>query len=399
MILFGFLSDLKILYRIFLLPGRGAARLSVVVARRSSISNQRLYSISACALRACRPQFLRLGSSATGHGHISNFGANRDVVSEERRLALSAVPPFRLDYTVWALRRRRQNIVDRWDGSTYVRVIAFKNSPVKVSITMQGTINHPEIVAVLQGEKVPSLVRTQKKSAQLLIERTLGLEVNLQPFYALARNNNDAALMSLAEQFLGVKPPCFPSVFEALVNAIACQQVTLDVGILMLNRLAEKFGLAFDEGDDGGKRVLYAFPRPEDLASASEEDIRNVGFSRQKTRAIKGLAISVAGNDENSASGLAGLEKMTNKQAIDYLSKMRGIGRWSAEYVLLRGLGRIDTFPGDDIGAQNNLQRFFGLDKRPGYAEIKELTSRWHPYEGLVYFHLLLNKLRIKGFI
>jgi DNA-3-methyladenine glycosylase II len=62
-------------------------------------------------------------------------------------------------------------------------------------------------------------------------------------------------------------------------------------------------------------------------------------------------------------------------------------------------LGRLDTFPGDDIGAQNNLQRLFHLVDRPNYEQIRELTSRWHPYEGLVYFHLLLEKLRTKGVI
>ena len=78
---------------------------------------------------------------------------------------------------------------------------------------------------------------------------------------------------------------------------------------------------------------------------------------------------------------------------------IRGIGRWSAEYVLLRGLGRLDAFPGDDIGAQNNLKRIFLLDNKPTYEGIKKLTSRWHPYEGLVYFHLLLEKLHLKGVI
>jgi DNA-3-methyladenine glycosylase II len=65
--------------------------------------------------------------------------------------------------------------------------------------------------------------------------------------------------------------------------------------------------------------------------------------------------------------------------------------------VVLRGMGRLDIFPGDDVGAQSNLQRRFHRDTKPGYDEIKELVSRWSPYPGLVYFHLLLGKLRMKG--
>lgn len=176
-----------------------------------------------------------------------------------------------------------------------------------------------------------------------------------------------------------------------MINAIACQQVSLDVGIILLNRLAEKFGPVFN--DEGISR--YAFPGPEDLADATGEQIKMLGYSRQKARAIKELAAAIVRNELN----LAEMEDMPNEEAVEYLSGLRGIGRWSAEYVLLRGLGRIDTFPGDDIGAQNNLRRMFHLDHKPGYDEIKKLTSRWHPYEGLVYFHLLLNKLYMNGVI
>ena len=141
--------------------------------------------------------------------------------------------------------------------------------------------------------------------------------------------------------------------------------------------------------------MLHAFPTPVDLADVQEESIRELGFSRQKARAIKELSTRVADNTVD----LARLEGMTNREAIAYLSRIRGIGRWSAEYALLRGLGRLDTFPGDDIGAQNNLQRLFHLVDKPAYDHIRQLTSPWHPYEGVVYFHLLLDKLRVNGVI
>jgi DNA-3-methyladenine glycosylase II len=228
-----------------------------------------------------------------------------------------------------------------------------------------------------------------REHALRLIKKMLGLGLDLQPFYSLAEN--DDIIRGMVRRFSGVKPPRFPTIFEALVNAIACQQVSLDVGIILLNRLAERFGLVF--GDDGAP--LHAFPEPGSLADVPEEEIKKLGFSYQKARAVKELAMAIV----SEKISLERLEEITDQEAIKYLSALRGIGRWSAEYVLLRGLGRIDTFPGDDIGAQNNLQRLFDLDHRPGYAEIKKLTSRWHPYEGLVYFHLLLNKLRLSGVI
>ena len=93
------------------------------------------------------------------------------------------------------------------------------------------------------------------------------------------------------------------------------------------------------------------------------------------------------------------LELADNKQALTQLQAIHGIGRWSAEYVLLRGLGRLDIFPGDDIGGQNNVQRLLQLEARPTYDQLEKLTASWHPYAGLVYFHLLLERLHSKGLV
>ena len=301
----------------------------------------------------------------------------------DTRMTLSTASPFRLDLTSWALRRREKNAVDRWDGSRYTRVIAVDSSPVRLTVTQETTGAEPVLIVSLH----PGAGDQLREDTGLLVQKILGLTVDLQPFYVLARDNE--LLRPLVEQFSAVRPPRFPSVFEALVNSIACQQVTLDLGILLLNRLSERFGPAVN--DHG--TVQHGFPGPADLAEATEEALRQLGFSHQKARAIRELAADVVADRLD----LASLDSMTNREAVDYLSTIRGIGRWSAEYVLLRGLGRLDTFPGDDVGAQNNLQRLFHLVDKPNYEQIRDLTSPWHPYEGLVYFHLLLEKLQTKG--
>lgn len=303
------------------------------------------------------------------------------------KMLLGAVPPFRLDLTVWALRRRQKNLLDRWDGQTYRRVVVCNHTPLLLAITRAGTKTEPRLGVVLQSNK--EITPQTRKQVRVVIRRLLGLEIDLSPFYTLAKKND--TLKSLATQFRGVKPPRFPDVFEALVNAIACQQVTLDLGILLLNRLSEKFGLGFVEAGT----TYYAFPRPVDLAQVAEQELIPLGFSRQKARAIKELAVRAA-NDEIE---LSSLEQMTNSQVLEFLLTLHGVGRWSAEYALLRGLGRLDVFPGDDVGAQNNLQHLYQLERRPGYQEIRELGSQWSPYEGLVYFHLLLEKLKRKGVV
>jgi DNA-3-methyladenine glycosylase II len=217
----------------------------------------------------------------------------------------------------------------------------------------------------------------------------LGLDREIDEFYKLSEK--DISLRSLVKSFLGMKPPRFPTLFEALLNAISCQQVTLDLGILLLNRLAEHYGQKFEDE----KGIQYAFPRPEDLQYISGEEIKKLGFSYQKARAIKELTQTLL----DDSTLFDDLENMTHEEAVVFLSKVRGIGRWSSEYVLLRGLGRLDVFPGDDVGAQKNIQQLLGLNKRPNYEEIKQLTAKWQPYAGLVYFHLLLDKLQKKNLL
>ncbi|MEN6623164.1 MAG: hypothetical protein ABFD50_16655 [Smithella sp.] len=131
------------------------------------------------------------------------------------------------------------------------------------------------------------------------------------------------------------------------------------------------------------------------LKEASEADLKDLGYSTQKARAIRELSQTFLGRSID----VSRLGQMRNEEVINHLKTLRGIGRWSAEYVLLRGLGRLDGFPGDHAGAKNNLGRLFHLAKTPDHDEIKKLTLPWHPYEGFIYFHLLLDKLRGKGLV
>ncbi len=295
-------------------------------------------------------------------------------------------PPFRLDYTVWALRRQPHNLIDQWDGRTYRRAVVVDKAPLLVEVVQEGPAQRPWLKVVASGRTIVSEERTKRTIASLL-KKVLGTSEDLQDFYRLARKN--AKLNTLANDFTGLKPPCYPSVFEALVNAFACQQLSLNVGITLLNRLSESYGASIRYRGE----LVHAFPAPEDLAGAKPDALRKLGFSYNKAHAITALARSVLDNEVD----LEGLAGMNDREAVDELRKIRGVGRWSAEYVLLRGLRRLTVFPGDDVGAQNNLQRFLSLKNKPDYETIKRIMLRWKPYSGFVYFHFLLQKLRVKG--
>ena len=295
---------------------------------------------------------------------------------------MDALPPFRLDLTVWALRRRPDNAVDTWDGSTYRRALNVDGRTIEVATVQAGSPVAPWVAVTLTGARLDEQIEQAARDA---LTRLLGPELDLSSFYRLAEA--DPLLRTLAARFRGVKAPRFPTLFECLVNAIACQQLTLTVGIHLLNRLVAAYGTT------PANSALHAFPDPVQLAGLSPETLMPLGFSRAKARSIVELAAAI----NAGAFTPAAIETLDDGEAVRALSRLRGVGRWTAEYALLRGLGRLHVFPGDDVGARNNLARW--LDRRAplDYASVEAAVDQWRPFAGLVYLHLLLANLTEQG--
>lgn len=298
---------------------------------------------------------------------------------------MSAVAPFRLDFTVWALRRRPDNIIDRWNGETYRRVLVIQGIPMEIAVTQPDKSDTTLYIFVNGANKTERL----KLTLISIIEKMLGTQINCTNFYTIARR--DEKLKFLSNRFMGLKPPRFPTVFEALVNAIACQQLSLDFGITLLNRLTNAIGreLALTKGK------ANAFPSPYELRLIADEDLRAMSFSRQKAGYLLNLANTIVDGEKK----IENISELSNKEMSETLQELIGVGRWTAEYVMLRGLGKLDIFPGDDAGAQNSLQKLLNLPTKPSYSEVKKVTNPWYPYAGFVYFHLLLSGLAAKGHV
>jgi DNA-3-methyladenine glycosylase II len=214
----------------------------------------------------------------------------------------------------------------------------------------------------------------------------LSLGLDIDPFYSLAVA--DPMLAPLAGRFRGLRPPRFASVFECLVNAVAMQQISLEAGLTLLNRLSRTYGTGSSAAGN-----FHAFPEPAELAPVQPQAIRTLGFSLRKATTIVAIA-------DAAVAGRLDLESLATRedgQVIETLTQIPGIGRWSAEYTLLRGLGRLHVFPGDDVGARKNLARWLGLAEPLDYAGVQHAVAGWRPYAGLIYFHLLLDRLTARG--
>jgi DNA-3-methyladenine glycosylase II len=288
--------------------------------------------------------------------------------------------PFRLDLTVWALRRRPHNMIDRWDGRAFRRVVTLDGRPVELMVEQVAPPSRPRVRVTTDGARDTPASRD---AIVAILDRALGLRRSLSRFYDLARR--DRRLAVLAARFRGVKPPRFPSMFEALVNGVACQQLSLVVGLELLNRLSRGYGVAVPQV----MGTAHAFPDAPALAAATPDDLRRLGFSGHKARAIIGLAEAVA----DGRIDLERLADLDDDDASERLRDLYGVGRWTAEYVLLRGLGRLNLFPGDDVGARNALARWLHRRTPLDYDGVRRALMPWSGWGGLVYFHLLLDGL------
>lgn len=301
---------------------------------------------------------------------------------------VAAVAPFRLDLTAMALQRRRHNRIDVWDGSVLRRVMPAASSG--------GVLPAPFLVEIraLDGQSAVRVDVTGAADAAALrlggeraVTSLLGLDRDLSGFYAMAAS--DPRLAPLVGRLRGLKPPRYPGLFEGLMNAVPCQQVTLSLGLQLLERLARAYGpdlpylTAFREAGP------LALPSAADLVGADADAIGAMGFSRAKARTLIELATAVHGGDLD----LAAVERLPSPDALKSLTALYGVGRWTAEYVLLRAAGRLDVYPDGDSGARNGLARFLGEPGKPSYEWVADQVAPWAPYAGFVYLHLLVDGL------
>ena len=153
-----------------------------------------------------------------------------------------------------------------------------------------------------------------------------------------------------------------------------------------MNRLVARYGLAFD-----ARRMPF-------LGLGISPGLISQDCVRWDTAIRRGEPSSNC--PQAIADGrldLDPIESLGDEPAMERLLELRGVGRWTAEYALLRGLGRTHVFPGDDVGGRQNLGRWLHLRRSLDYRGVHRVLSRWKPYGGLIYFHLLLQRLDEAG--
>lgn len=208
----------------------------------------------------------------------------------------------------------------------------------------------------------------------------LGTGVDLRRWYRRAARF--PWLAALAGDLRGLKPPRYPDLWEALCNGIIFQQLSIAAASTIMRRLVDRFSEPLEhEGVP-----LRVFPCAESILKAREQDLLSLGLSRQKVTYLKNAAVAVKSDAITSAR----IESLPTDQAVVGLQMLGGIGHWSAANILLRGFGRLDVFPMGDTGVAQNI-KFLSGDP---HINLEEVLLSLGDTRGMLYFHLLLGKLR-----
>jgi DNA-3-methyladenine glycosylase II len=266
------------------------------------------------------------------------------------------------------LQRTSVNAVDRIDGAQYLR--GFEDA----SGIWTAVVEQPSEFVLR--------VRTSGPAPGDALERLatmLGTNVDVGDWEW--RTRKFPWLHRLALRLRGMRPPRYPSVWEALCNAIVFQQISLVAAASIMQRLVVRFSA----GIHRDAMTLYPFPPAAAFASASEDELRSLGLSRQKAAYLRAIAQTC----DSAGLEVVALRALPIDEALAALCKLPGIGGWSAAVVLLRGCGRLDVFPRGDSGARAAVRALSGGGDADPDAVARELGD----LGGMLYFHLLLGRL------
>lgn len=188
------------------------------------------------------------------------------------------------------------------------------------------------------------------------------------PIYQKAQRHlsrRDPVLRQLMKQI----GPCTlrhdADLFSVLVRSIVSQQISSKAAASISSRLVQSLG----------RQGL----QPRAILKAGEETLRQAGLSTAKRRSLRDLSEKV----HSKAVQLDALSDMTDEEVIAHLLPVRGIGRWTAEMLLIFGLGRLDVLPIADLGLRVGVQRVYGLNERPANEALTQLAEPWRPYRSI----------------
>lgn len=267
--------------------------------------------------------------------------------------------PVDVPASVEFLRRNGDDLLERWDGTRLVRVLMLHGRRVPVAMRPTGGPAAPSLVVT-----VPAAVAAELD--QDTLRAAVAAQFAVPPPSWAALLSADPALAALSARSPAIRPLSLTDPFYALVRAITAQQVNLKFATAIRARLAQRFGCEYRV--DG--EPVFAL-EPEALAGAAVSTLRGLQLSERKASYLIGTAEAVL----DGRLDVLALAALKDEEYLRAMTRLRGIGRWTAEWFAVRVLGRAVVVAGD-IGLRKAVGRLYGV-AMPTEPEVRGLTAHW----------------------
>jgi DNA-3-methyladenine glycosylase II len=269
-----------------------------------------------------------------------------------------------------------------YENGIFRQVLDIRGTAVLAEVFSSGTTDAPELYSTIRPDD--ALSKSGEADVRNKISSMFNITDDVSSFYQAMEK--DSIMASLVSQLRGVKSPTTPTVFEALVDSVIEQQISLKAAHSIEKRLIRAVGspLVIEN------MVYYGYPIPRNLAETPDQVFRTCGLTRRKGEYIRDISRQILSGVLDPVNFRVFTDTET---IISELIKIRGIGRWTAELTILRGLHRPDAFPADDIGVRRFIARFSLNDKKISSDEARSFAERWGAWKGFAAYYLEIADL------
>ena len=282
--------------------------------------------------------------------------------------------------------REQQFKTEDYVDGAYIRLLDLGEKVALASVRSVGSVDEPELAVTLTGD---DLTEEDAGRGATQLSWLLGCNQDLRPFYDAV--GGDPILADVVREFYGYHNTRTASVFEALVQAVMGQQIATAVARIVRNLMIEHYGVRANIAG----REWYAFPRAEALATAEVADLRQLKLSVRKSEYIQGIARAAL----ESPDGFEGMHELPDGEVIQRMVALRGVGQWTAQWVLVRALARPDGFPIGDLALRRTVAGLYFDGAEITDQELLAFSERWTPWRSYAtaYLFAALRAGRVAG--
>ena len=268
--------------------------------------------------------------------------------------------------------------IQRYEKGFYWQLIWLNNKLVLITVRSLGSVDKPELSVSIKPDN--ELNKKDRVLARKILTLIFNLDFDLKYFYE--DMHEDSIMSKLTLKLRGLNNPTTPTFFEAIVSSMIEQQISLKAARSIETKMIKEFGNILQL--DG--ETYYSFPTPETLSNLEKEDLRGSGLSFRKAEYVTGLSKSI----EENKLDLNELKTKSTSEIISELLKIRGIGVWTAELAVIRGIHRLVALPADDIGLRRVVSHYYNNDEPISADELRRIAKGWGRWSGLAAFYLVV---------